>query len=112
MKPLPIKTAGAPAPAVRFPFDQLDDCKSVHPVNGERCECRGQHAEHWAVYEPEPGVTMFSRWNDARSHLPPRYSDEKLYSPFQKWLIMALAVFSVLAVLLIGLVWLSYEGVI
>lgn len=69
-------------------FNPYQECFAVHPTNGEKCICRGAHAQHWAIYPGGNERTYFASWAGAPSFAPPVMTSGRVYPTWQKKLIM------------------------
>ena len=73
-------------------FNPYQECQAVHPTNGEKCICRGLHAQHWAMFSGGNERTLFTSWTGAApSFAPPVMTSGRVYPVWQKQL-MKLAV--------------------
>ena len=76
-----------------YGLNPYQECQAVHPTNGEKCVCRGLHAQHWAMFPGENERTYFSSWTGAApSFAPPVMTSGRVYPVWQKRLMKLAAI--------------------
>lgn len=80
------------AAAGGYGFNPYQECFAVHPINGERCICRGLHAQHWAMFPDGNERTLFTSWTGAPSFAPPVMTSGRAYPVWQKKLMKLAAI--------------------